>query len=341
MTRSTPFLDLMVQVPVFTLNTGQKLPAVGLGCWMGKPGDRLDDVEQMCSTALKLGYRSFDTARSYGNEEAVGKAINASGVPREDIFVTTKLRNIHHHCVKEAFEESLAALDVGYIDLYLMHWPMAFIDGRTLKPDESPTIVETWREMEKLLVTGKVKAIGVSNFSIARLQTLIDRCTVVPAVNQFECHPSLPQFELVEFCQAKGIQVTAYSSLGQPGGTAAINSVSQPDVFFHGEPLKHLGDKYQISVGQILLSWAVQRGINVIPKSEKEARLRQNLEVVRLDDGDMEFLNNWHKADNMHRSLCPYHSIEPYPHIFGWTYEMLQWPGMGAGGVISKPSTTD
>ena len=186
------------------------------------------------SYALQLGYRHIDTvsaiiiidegflsgvnflqAYGYANEEQVGRAIRESGVPREEIFVTTKLPNHHHHKVAESLQESLDKLDLEYVDLYLMHWPQAYTEDNKMIPyGESPTYVETWRDMEKLLGTGKVRSIGVSNFSVALLEVLLTETTIVPATNQVEMHSCLPSFELKKYCDEKGIVLTAYSPLG-------------------------------------------------------------------------------------------------------------------------------
>lgn len=323
----------MSNIPSFTLNTGAKIPSIGLGVWMGAPGKGAQ-AEAMCAKALKVGYRAFDTAPAYDTEAAVGRAIRASGIPRSEIFVTTKLNSDHHDKVKEGFEASLKALDIEYIDLYLMHWPQAIVDGKILQPEEHPTIVDTWKEMEKLLATGKVKAIGVSNFDEKRIQTLIDECTVVPAANQVELHPCLPQFELVDFCKKHNVQVTAYSSFGQPGQVLSPGATPVPDVFFTSDLLKGIAAKRNGNVGQVLLSWAVQRGINVIPKSESEERLRANLTLVSLDDADMAAINSIHKGEGLHRSLLTFHDIN-LPGVVGWTYEQLGWP-MVKGGFARK-----
>ncbi|KAH7100510.1 Aldo/keto reductase [Auriculariales sp. MPI-PUGE-AT-0066] len=332
------------KVPRFVLNTGASMPSVGLGSWMGAAGEATDRAEIMVATALKVGYRAFDTA--------VGRAIRLSGVPREEIFVTTKMRKMHHHRVQEGFDESLKALGLDYVDLYLMHWPVASVDGYVLQPDESPTIADTWRDMEALLTTGRCKAIGVSNFSIPLLEELLKHASVVPAANQVELHPCLPQTQLVDWCKEQGIHVTAYTSLGRPGGrpekggelgvhlrnhpcSCALVALPAPDVFFAGNPLQPIADKYDASVGQVLLSWAVARGVSVIPKSESEERLKQNMMLISLSKKDTRFLNDWHKRPGMHRSLCPYHVLEPFPNVMGWTYEQLGWKGMGPGGIIS------
>ncbi|EJD49731.1 aado/keto reductase [Auricularia subglabra TFB-10046 SS5] len=323
----------MSSAPTFTLNTGAKIPSVGLGVWMGSFGNE-ERAEAMCKKALKVGYRAIDTAAGYGNEAAVGRAVRESGIPRSEIFVTTKLGNGFHDKVQEGFEASLKALDIDYIDLYLMHWPQAVVDGQVLQPDEHPTIVDTWKDMEKLLQTGKVKAIGVSNFDVKKLQRLIDECTVVPAANQIELHPCLPQFEVADFCKKHNIQVTAYSSLGQPGGKRFSDSNAVQNPLFSSEIIQAIASKHNANVGQVLLSWAVQRGVNVIPKSESEERLRANITLVPLNEDDMTLLNNFHKGEGLHRSLLTYHD-EKLGGVFGYTYEQLGWP-MVKGGFVRQ-----
>ncbi|KAG8996325.1 hypothetical protein FRB90_012767 [Tulasnella sp. 427] len=299
--------------PVFTLNNGQKMPAVGLGCWMGSPGEG-DRCEEMVRKGLRIGYRHFDTAAGYQNEEHTGKAIRESGIPRSEIFLTTKLRGPDHGRVQEAFEESLARLDCEYIDLYLMHWPQAEDStGKVLQPEESPTYVETWKEMEKLLDTRKVKSIGVSNFSIKTLDALLAEAKIVPAV---QMHPCLLQQDLVKYSADKGIHITAYSPLGQ-----------SKSPFFGDETIKRVAEKAGITVGQLLLSWGVQRGTSVVPKSENEERLKNNLSVVKLDDEDFEAVENLHKQPGMNRQLIfsKDNLINGKRAIFGWTYEQLGW----------------
>ncbi|KZW03672.1 aado/keto reductase [Exidia glandulosa HHB12029] len=323
----------MSNIPTFTLNTGAKIPAIGLGSWMGGYGEA-ERAEAMVAKALKLGYRAIDTAAGYGNEAAVGRAVRASGIPRSEIFVTTKLMGKNHDSVQEGFDASLKELDLEYVDLYLVHWPQASPNGNLVQPNEYPTVVDTWKQMEKLLQTGKCKAIGVSNFDIKKIQSLLDECTVVPAANQIELHPCLPQTKLVEFCKSKGILVTAYSSLGQPGGKLANGEVI-PDVFFSNDKFKAIAAKHNATVAQVLLSWAVAKGINVIPKSESEERLRANATVIELDAEDTEFVDNYHKGKGLHRSLLSYHSTGDFVGVFGYTYEQLGWP-MVEGGFVKE-----
>ncbi|KAJ3519626.1 hypothetical protein NM688_g9274 [Phlebia brevispora] len=216
-------------VPYFTLNNGLKMPTVGLGCvsslFRGLYAPLTSFDTQMLDGRHRKSeggwrnvqgrpqgkFRSSFVAPGYGNEEEVGKAIRESGVPRNEIFLTTKLWNANHHRVRDAFEASLAALNCGYIDLYLMHFPQAEVDGRVLDATEYPTVIDTWKQMEKLLETGKVKSIGVSNLSIKHLETLLPHCKVIPVTNQVQLHPCLPDAALKEYCEAKGILLTAYS----------------------------------------------------------------------------------------------------------------------------------
>ncbi|KAI0759959.1 Aldo/keto reductase [Trametes elegans] len=326
---------MAANVPSFTLNTGYKVPSVGIGCWMGSPGGG-ETVEQMCKTALQAGYRHIDTAYGYGNEEYVGKAIRESGVPRSDIFLVTKLPNQHHHKVGASFAESLAKLGVDYVDLYLMHWPQAATEANAPVPaDASPTFVETWRAMEALLDTGRVRSIGVSNFSVKLLEVLLRETTVVPAANQVECHPCLPSFELKKWCEEKGILLTAYSPLGRP------KEYEGKPIFLQDPDVVDIAQRIGATPGRVALSWGVQRGTAVIPKSENPERIRQNINVsrrvtlVELSEEQMAVLDAIHKKPGMHRSLLRYHEYSTDGKIFGWTYEQLGW-NMTKGGIVAQ-----
>ncbi|KAH7106631.1 aldo/keto reductase [Auriculariales sp. MPI-PUGE-AT-0066] len=316
-------------VPSFTLNTGAKMPAVGLGVWMGVPGEN-ERAEEMCKKALKVGYRLLDTAVAYKNEEAVGRAVRASGLPREEVFITTKLPDSEHHDVKGSLDKSLAALGMDYVDLYLIHWPQAKdSNGNVLPPDVYPTLMDTWKQMEAVFESGKARAIGVCNLSPDKIDRIVKEGKVIPAVHQLELHPCLPQLADRKTCEAHGIVVTAYTSLGRPG-----YDVKDPvPSFFQEELFKSLAAKYKADVGQVLLSWAVQHKIVVIPKTESESRLQQNLTLLKLDPADVAQIDAFHKRDGMHRSLVAYHSsTEPYG-VFGWSYEQLGWP-MRKGGFV-------
>ncbi|EIN09898.1 Aldo/keto reductase [Punctularia strigosozonata HHB-11173 SS5] len=315
-------------VPTFTLNNGTTIPAIGMGCSMHSQGGG-DRVEEMVRKSLKHGYRHFDTASISANEENLGKALKESGIPRKELYVATKLWNNEHHKVQEAFEASLKRLDTEYIDLYLMHWPQAVIKGTNwfdppVQPEESPTYVETWKEMEKLLATGRVKSIGVSNFSIKTLDHLIKNSTVVPAVNQVEMHPCLPENELKEYCDSKGILLVAYSPLGQ----------SNPLLL--AEPtITSVAEKHNATPAQVLLSWAVQRGTAVIPKTENEDRMKANLQLLKLSEDDMAAVNAIHKKPGMHKSISVVHTLSDDGTVFGWTYEQLGW-NMVKGGIVPQ-----
>ncbi|KAF9447820.1 Aldo/keto reductase [Macrolepiota fuliginosa MF-IS2] len=199
----------------FRLNNGDVIPAIGVGCWMGKQGEG-DHVISMVKTALVLGYRHIDTV---SDEASVGQGIRESGVPRSELYITTKLASEDHWDPMSALETSLAKLGLDYVDLYLMHWPMALrADGSAVQPNETPTYIETWHAMQEVLKTGKTRAIGVSNLSQRLLSDLLahPKTTIVPAVNQVEAHPCLPQHELRKFCRDKGIL------LGVQRGTAVV-----------------------------------------------------------------------------------------------------------------------
>jgi len=289
---------------------------------MGGPGGA-DDVREMVEYALKIGYRHIDTAYAYQNEEYVGKAIRNSGIPREEIYLVTKLTQAHHGSVQEAFNISLKQLGVDYVDLYLMHWPQALDSktGRTLPADESPTFVETWKEMEKLLDTGKVKSIGVSNFSEKNLDILLPQVKVVPAVNQVEMHPLLPQLDLLDYCNRKGIILTAYTPLGK----------GHPDLMEH-PVLKQLTMRTGCTTAQVIMGWLIKKHVVAIPKSANHIRLQQNLTHIEISDEDEKKIDAIHKAPGMHRSMISYHGDDLK--VFGWTYEQLGWP-FKKGGVIS------
>lgn len=242
------------------LNTGAEMPAVGMGCYMGGSGMPAETRKGM-QGAIKADIRHFDTAAYYNNEGVVGDVIRESNIPREQFFVTTKLWNDRHKDVERAFEESLNKLNIGYIDLYLMHWPIAQ-QPATGHVDDSVSFVDTWKSMEKLLKThaGKVRAIGVSNFSPQNLDILLKSAEVVPACNQVETHPYNPDPELLEYCQEKKIRVVAYTPIGKKNSPM----LKDPDLDFIA---KTIGNG--TSPSQVILSWNVQRGVAVVPRSVK------------------------------------------------------------------------
>ncbi len=240
-----------------TLNNGLKMPWLGFGVFKMEDGD---EVERSISKALELGYRSIDTASLYKNEKGVGKALKEGQVPREQLFLTTKVwtEDLRKKRVPEAFEESLERLGVDYVDLYLIHWPV------------KDHYLDAWEEMEKIYQSGRAKAIGVSNFLIHHLQDVLDRFEVVPAVNQVEFHPHLVQPELVTFCKEKKIQLEAWSPLMQ-GRVGEVKEISR------------LAEKYGKSPAQIVLRWNLQSEVVTIPKSSNPERIAQNAQLFDFE----------------------------------------------------------
>ncbi|OGX78352.1 aldo/keto reductase [Exiguobacterium sp. SH3S2] len=239
-----------------TLNNDVKLPMLGLGVYKVEDGTVTVDTVK---AALDAGYRLIDTAAIYQNEESVGQAIRESSVPREDIFVTTKLWNEFHGYDEalQAFQDSLDRLGLDYVDLFLIHWPMPRF-GK---------FVETYKALEQLYEEGKVRAIGVSNFEIQHLEQIIQSCAIVPAVNQVEIHPYLSQKELIAFCKRYDIQIQAWSPLMK--GREALEDATIVDI----------ASKYGKSPAQVILRWHLQNGVAVIPKSVTPSRIRENIQV--------------------------------------------------------------
>jgi 2,5-diketo-D-gluconate reductase A len=255
----------MVGVPSLTLNNGVAIPQLGLGT--AGPGD--EETRRRVRDALGLGYRLIDTAARYGNEVGVGQGIADSGVPRQEVFVGTKLRGADHgyESTKRALEASLRRLGLDYVDLYLIHWPLPRLDR----------YVESWRAMEDLLAEGKTRSIGVSNFLAEHLDRLAADTRTVPAVNQIELHPRLPQREQREDNARRGIVVQSWSPLERASGVL-------------DEPvLARIGSRHGKTPVQVILRWHVQLGLVPIPKSGNVDRLRQNLEVFDfgLSDDDL------------------------------------------------------
>jgi len=287
------------------LNTGATIPALGFGTWQAKPGE----AKAAVAHAIRSGYRHIDTAFVYGNEKEVGAAINEAitegAVKREDLFVTTKLWCTYHGRVEENLNMSLENLGLKYLDLYLMHWPVA------MNPNgNSPTFPKhsdgtrdiltdwsyktTWQNMEKLPATGKVKAIGVANFSKAYLEELLKNASIVPAADQIENHPQLPQQEIVDFCKEKGIHVTGYSPLGSTGSP-----------LFNLDEVKQLAEKYSVGPGTILLSWHLARGSSVLPKSVTPSRIEENMKLIELEKEDVELLDGIQAKHGLKRYVFP------------------------------------
>ena len=256
-----------------TLNDGRLIPQLGLGVWQTRAGAA---CETAVLAALEAGYRHIDTAAMYGNEESVGAAVRTSGIPRENIFVTTKLWNSDHGNPERALETSLRKLKMDYVDLYLIHYPVR--ERR-----------RSWRALEALRVGGKARSIGVSNFTIRHLNELLAETKTVPAVNQVEFHPYLYQRDLLDFCAGRGIALEAYSPLTK------------------GERLKDpklvaVATKYSKSgagksTAQILIRWALQHGLIVIPKSANRKRIFENADVFdfEISAANMQLLDGFNE----------------------------------------------
>lgn len=253
--------------PHIKLNDSRSIPQLGFGVWQIPDGD---PVEQAVLTALLTGYRHIDTAAVYGNESGVGREVSRSSIPREDIFITTKIWNADqgHDSTLKAFDKSLARLGLDYVDLYLIHWPLP----------AASKYKETWRALEKLHASGKAKSIGVSNFTPRLLDRLLGGAKVVPAVNQIELHPRFPQNETREYCRAHGIQVESWSPLGGKGSDLLKNPL-----------LMKIGVSYGKTTAQVILRWHLQLGLIVIPKSTHPERIAENFDVFdfELSDTDM------------------------------------------------------
>jgi len=252
------------QNPVITLNNGQKLPQLGLGVY--KVGQ--DIGVELVKAAIEVGYRRFDTAALYDNEFEIGAGMKKSGVDREDLFVTTKIWNDRHgfENATEAIDESLGRLNVGYIDMLLIHWPC---------PQQN-LIEETWRAFEKALEGGKIRGIGVSNFNANHLDKLLGSSSVMPAINQIELHPALQQSALREYNVAHSIATEAWSPLGR----GRFNS---------NEVLNGIAAKHGKSLSQVIIRWHIELGNLVIPKTSNPERLKENIDVFdfALDHEDL------------------------------------------------------
>jgi len=255
-------------IPEIDLGKGIKIPQIGLGLWLNKD-------ETQCKESVKFaldgGYRHFDTAQIYKNEQFLGSALRASGINRKELFITTKIWNDNQFWddIEPSLDESLSKLQTDYVDLLLLHFPVT----ETRRP--------AWRKMEDILTGGKVKSIGVSNYTVKHLEELLKESTVKPAVNQVELHVYLQQPELVEFCKQKGIALEAYSPLahGENLGNAELQKIAQ---------------EHNKSVPQIMLRWCIEQGFIILPKSVHKERIQENIDVFdfALDKQDMSIITS-------------------------------------------------
>jgi len=264
----------MGTIPSIKLNNGVEMPQLGLGVFLMSDGT---EVESSVSKALELGYRSIDTAAGYRNEKGVGRAIKASGLKREEIFVTTKLANGDqgYESTLKAFEKSMELLGIGYLDLYLIHWPLPMYDQ----------YADSWKAFIKLYKEKRIRSIGVSNFEPAHLEKLFSETGVKPAVNQIEFHPLLTQATLLDFCGKHDIFIEAWSPLMR-GGDILENA-----------SIKTLAAKYGKTPAQIVLRWDIEKGVITIPKTVREERMRENMDIFdfTLDAGDIAAIDGLNK----------------------------------------------
>ncbi|KAJ7164446.1 NADP-dependent oxidoreductase domain-containing protein [Mycena filopes] len=311
---------MTANIPSIKLNTGASIPAIGLGTAPKEvTPEAFADSEQWILTGFQAGYRHIDGAWMYRNERQVGAALRTSGVPREDVFITTKLPWYHAKDVERSLNDSLSNLGLDYVDLYLMHAPQVvdysggwdgpasmeeFFEGGTV--DSSRTLNQTWADMERLHESGRARAIGVSNFSIKTLEELLKTAKIVPAVNEVELHPYLVQPELVEYCRNKGITVVAYT----PTGREPVRT--DPTIVA-------LAAKYSTTPNQLVLAWHLARGIVTIPGSTNPARQKENITLPTLSAEDLAIIT---ALDRGERIFC---KVPPSGKVFGWTAEQLGW----------------
>lgn len=299
-------------------SNGDTMHAIGLGTWKATGGE----VKKAVKDALRAGYRHIDTAAAYGNEEEIGQAlaeIFAEGeIFREDVFITSKLWNDSHAegQVRPALEDSLKKLQLEYLDLYLIHWPVAFRNGVDfpkrpedyIPPQDAP-IIETWKQMEKVKRDGLARHIGVSNFSIKKLKDLISKAASKPEMNQVELHPLLQQNALLDYCKSENIHVTAYSPLGSGDRSESMKAEQEPNLM-DIDVLKDIAKAHNAIVPQILIAWHNHRGCAAIPKSTTKEHIIANFQAanVSLTDADMQKIA---KLDHHYRYITGKFFEEP------------------------------
>lgn len=265
-----------------TLSNGLKMPILGYGMWKNK--DPKEVVEGV-TDAIKIGFRHIDGAAAYQNEELVGQGLKASNFPREELFITSKLRNAAHgyENVRLEVTETLEKLGTDYLDLYLIHWPIVKGHGDNWREDN----LETWRAFEELYEEGVLKAIGVSNFSVEHLENLMEHTRIKPMVNQLLVHPGVTQNETREYCEKHDILVQAYSPL------SPLSEMS------NDSRVEEMTAKYNKSVAQLLLRFDLQLGVVPLTKSVHRERIEENFNIFdfEIDSDDMDYLSNWHHPD--------------------------------------------
>lgn len=318
---ANPVDEKPIFAPTVQLSDGNKIPVIGLGTYKALAGE----VEQAVKDAIDIGYRHIDTAYRYDNEKEIGRAIQAKiaegVIKREDMFITTKLWNTFKepHLVGKALQASLNNLNTSYVDLYLIHTPFVHkyvkkaanltgddildadlfpvdADGNTLTANVDH--LDTWKAMEELVESGKVRSIGVSNFNSEQLEHLIKLAKIKPVANQIECHPNLNQHKFIQFAKERNVTIIAYAPLGR-GDYSADKGIALKD-----PKVQQIADKHHKNPGQILIRFAYQNGVVVIPKSVTKSRIQSNINIFNfeLDSDDMEYLNS---LDN-HLRLYPF-----------------------------------
>lgn len=311
---------MVLNAPKVKFYNDNVVPVIGLGTWKSQVGE----VTKAVKDAIDIGYRHIDCAHVYGNEKEIGVALEAKiaegVVKRTDLFITSKLWNTFHkpELVEPALKTTLENLGLKYLDLYLIHWPIAYKEGNELFPkndDDSPALsntdyVDTWKAMEALVEKGLVKNIGVSNFNSEQIERLLKSATIKPVTNQIECHPYLTQKKLSDFCTKKGILITAYSPLGSPDRPWA--KPNDPKLM-DDKKLQEVAKKYNKTPAQILIRYQLDRGHIVIPKSVTKSRIIENSEVFdfKLSADDMAYIDTF----DCNGRICPMTGSEASPYF--------------------------
>ncbi|XP_069679231.1 1,5-anhydro-D-fructose reductase-like isoform X1 [Periplaneta americana] len=301
-------------LPTIRLNNNTLMPVLGLGTSQAKPGEML----QIVKDAIDVGYRSFDTSVYYGNEHEVGQAIKekiAEGpVKREELFVTNKLWGTYHRedLVVPACKKTLEAMSLDYLDLYLIHFPVALKEGDVFDPkDENGKLiysdadyVDTWREMEKCVELGLVKSIGLSNFNSQQIDRVLEIATIKPVVNQVECHPYFNQSKLINFCKEREIAIMAYAPFGRPGSKVLYVRQDAP-LLFEDPKLQEVASKHGKTVPQVILRYLIQHEVAPIPKTSNKDRLQQNTDVFDFELSSDEVTSIDALDVNIRIFICP------------------------------------